>query len=757
MPCKLIFAIFIYMICSFHVIAKEMIPFPQNLSFEGCIKPNNVTQKEMNSTITSLFDHYKQSYLTKAKNTPNGYYISAKGIGEGGATSLTISEAHGYGMMIYPLMAGYDKEAQTIFDGLFRFFKDHPSSINPYNMSWVIDQYESDTASTSAADGDMDIAYGLILAHCQWGSEGDINYLAEAQTLIEKGIKVSNMSRNSHRVLLGDWSSSHKETRSSDWLPNHMRAYAQVAQDSFWDIAADTIYTLIDQITQNYSPNTGLMPDFITGSPAHPDDSSGGTGEPFGDQFGYNACRYPWRIATDYAHYKTPEAQKALDKLTIWLKKASQEDPKNIGSGYKLSGEKRDSTSSLCFIAPFATAAIVDKSHQNFLNKLWAEMTSRQGRDSYNCAINLMSMLLISGNWWIPGTLPHYKAPLDIYLTDTTILENQNSSVLVGSLTTDLFGEGANNRWELLSGDDNFTLNGNNILTDRMFNRAAGDSSFTIRLKTTDSQNISIQKEFTILVRKAGKNILHQTDWKFDMDKYGSTVDTGAALIDEQIEANFYINWSDSKNGYHTFGTIGTAPLKQTLKNTKTIEITYKSDNSFKITLPMEEVTNYAYHFADLPSTWGSWKTVKLTINGSTFRQPSWNGIYLPFDAADINRILIGTNFEGTNGTIAIRSIEVSDFIENQKTGISKAALKTAKALTLEKLTPHTISLTIPQKGEYAVTIYNMLGRRIGIIERELQAGVQTLQWQGASLGVTPVLLQIEGAGHKTIQKRVLQ
>ena len=36
---------------------------------------------------------------------------------------MSVSEGHGYGMMLVAYMAGYDSEAQAIFDNLFRFYK----------------------------------------------------------------------------------------------------------------------------------------------------------------------------------------------------------------------------------------------------------------------------------------------------------------------------------------------------------------------------------------------------------------------------------------------------------------------------------------------------------------------------------------------------------------------------------------------------------------------------------------------------------
>ena len=51
-------------------------------------------------------------------------------------------------------------------------------------MAWA--QYTNGKSpdETSATDGDMDIAYSLLLADKQWGSKGAINYLQSGRDMI---------------------------------------------------------------------------------------------------------------------------------------------------------------------------------------------------------------------------------------------------------------------------------------------------------------------------------------------------------------------------------------------------------------------------------------------------------------------------------------------------------------------------------------------------------------------------------------------
>src|SRR5690606_23482876 len=99
--------------------------------------------------------------------------------------NLTVSEAHGYGMMLAALMAGHDPDARAVFDGMFAFFREHPSLLTPSLMAWYQKtSCGSAQGADSASDGDLDIAFALLLADKQWGSCGPIDYAAEAAAIL---------------------------------------------------------------------------------------------------------------------------------------------------------------------------------------------------------------------------------------------------------------------------------------------------------------------------------------------------------------------------------------------------------------------------------------------------------------------------------------------------------------------------------------------------------------------------------------------
>jgi endo-1,4-beta-D-glucanase Y len=376
-------------------------PFPQSLTFPGCGKPAGISQADLNADTAAFYRYYRERYFRPSLGTPGGgYFIDRPDNYQGGAYK-TISEAHGYGMIILALMAGHDPEARTRLDGFCNFFDRHRSRSNPELMSWVVPQDEGPLANDSATDGDMDIAYALLLAHVQWGSAGAVDYLGKARVLIDKGLKASNLGPG-HRTLLGDWDKNGLNTRSSDWMTGHFRAFHQATGDAVWLHARATAYGLISDLTRSHAPHTGLMPDFVVGDPPRPAPSDF-LERPQDGAYSWNACRVPLRLAADFAHTGSEEARAVLVKTSRWLREATGGDPEAIQAGYALDGSPLSTKSSSAFTAPFLAGCMADPDAGEYLAGGW-KLLGRPG-GYYGDALTLLSMLLVSGNWWAPEPL----------------------------------------------------------------------------------------------------------------------------------------------------------------------------------------------------------------------------------------------------------------------------------------------------------------------------------------------------------------
>ena len=382
-------------------------PFPNHTLYTANhIKPNNYTQAELDNHTRSFYDEWKQEYLKNDCGNTNEYYVLS------GNGAKTVSEAHGYGMMITAYFAGYDANAQTYFDGLYNYYKAHPSNINNSLMDWQ--QTTCNDAPSSdddaASDGDIDIAFSLLLAHAQWGSNEKVNYLGEAINLIN-AIMQDEINQTTWTVKLGDWCDASDPsyfygTRPSDFITDHFRSFSLATNNTNWNNVIDTCYSLIENIQTNYSTTTGLIPDFIINANTTPSPAGANYLEDIYDgDYYYNACRVPWRLGTDYLLNGDLRAKTAINKINTWLMSTSDSNVNNISNGYYLNGTAIYNWNNATFVGPLTVGAMLNTSNQTWLNSLYENLFSNNDLidgDYYSNTIKLLSMIVISGNYWSP-------------------------------------------------------------------------------------------------------------------------------------------------------------------------------------------------------------------------------------------------------------------------------------------------------------------------------------------------------------------
>jgi endo-1,4-beta-D-glucanase Y len=393
------------------VAGEPVRPFPQHVAYaSGSILPNHRTQQQLDDDVRAFYDHWKATYLLEAGQTASGqpFYRVAFGKEEP-RRGTTVSEGQGFGMVIISLMAGYDPEAQIIFDGLWRFARAHPSEIDARLMDWNIP--DTEWGNDSAFDGDADMAYGLLLADSQWGSQGDINYIADAGTLIA-GILESTIGPDSRLPMLGDWIDPAGEDfnqytpRSSDFMMVNFQAYGKATGNPVWDDVAAQSLDVMTSIQQNFSQITGLMPDFIvmaganhTPEPAPADFLEG----PDDGHYYYNAGRVPFRVGSDALLNNVSASRTIVQKISLWAEATTHGDPANFRAGYDLQGNplpNRDYFTTF-FVAPLGVAAMTNPAQQNWLNAVYDSVYD-QHEDYYEDSVTLLCLLVMTGNFWTP-------------------------------------------------------------------------------------------------------------------------------------------------------------------------------------------------------------------------------------------------------------------------------------------------------------------------------------------------------------------
>jgi len=379
-------------------------PFPRHARyFTGSIKPSHVSQTQLDNVVCDFYTQWKKRYLKTLPGKSQSYiWFENKG------NKQCVSEGQGYGMIIVALMAGYDSSAKTVYDNLFRYYRAHPSNKSIYLMAWAQYTNGQDVDSTSATDGDMDIAYSLLLATKQWGNAGPIHYLQEGKAMIN-AIMLHEINHQTWSVLLSDAvesdSKDYYATRSSDFMPAHFKAFEQVTHDTRWGKVIDAGYSLFSTMQARYSPDAGLTPDFIININKNPKPAGPYFLESkYDGYYNYNACRFPWRIATDYLLTGDERSKTMAAKINHWIRTTTNNNTYNLSAGYTLVGNdlKGRYFEALSFIAPFAVSAMTDAKNQAWLNQLWAYLTAFKLKDYdyYDNSIKLLNMIIISGNYW---------------------------------------------------------------------------------------------------------------------------------------------------------------------------------------------------------------------------------------------------------------------------------------------------------------------------------------------------------------------
>jgi len=403
---RYIVPVLLLLCCSMFAFSTPNYPFPQHMTYEGAISPSPYTQAQLDQNTLHYYQEWKKNYLV---HEGNFYRIAT----DKKDKSRTVSEGQGYGMLISAYFAGADKDAQKIFDGLFRFSRAHPSSIVPELTTWQVPEVKGE--SDSAFDGDADIAYALLLADKQWGSNGEINYKKEALKIIDAIMK-HTIGSKSHLPMLGDWVDPNGKqynqytTRSSDFMISHFRTFYAVTKDKRWLKVVHETQKALLQIQSLPHNKTKLVSDFLyyDKTKKHFFPTKKHFLEEEDDSYYYNACRVPWRVGVDALLYNNATSREISRKMLSWIYQNTQKNPQNIKSGYHLDGKVIGGYPSTAFITPFGVAAKSDPKMQHYLDALYDFVKNRQ-QNYYEDSINLLSLLIITNNYWDPATVKTVK------------------------------------------------------------------------------------------------------------------------------------------------------------------------------------------------------------------------------------------------------------------------------------------------------------------------------------------------------------
>jgi len=326
-------------------------------------RPQNIFKGQLDTE----YDNWKARHLVSCSDGSSDVQMRP---GE------SVSEATAYGMLIAVSMG--DKE---LFDRLLRGFEKRK---NPRGMmSWRFAVCGDSWQEGAATDADLDIAMALIIADRKWGS-----YRQIAEPLITALMQYGTSQCNGLLILRpGDnWGGCQDQVdqrlNPSYFAPAYYEVFAKFLpnQADFWtDLIVDS-YRLLDQYQQFFG---GLVPDwsYANGALAGP--------------YGYEACRVPWRMATDFAWHNRDEAKKVLDGIHFYVES-------NGGPG-----NATDQKNS-CFIGGFALTATAksqqstDQWYQEWITSIPQSPDGMVGDNPYyQGTLRVLYLLLASGQFKI--------------------------------------------------------------------------------------------------------------------------------------------------------------------------------------------------------------------------------------------------------------------------------------------------------------------------------------------------------------------
>jgi endo-1,4-beta-D-glucanase Y len=344
----------------------EEYPFPQNFKFPYGFMPSTFK--------TANFE----SWYTKYKSQNHLLIDCNGGIRTGSEnTNTTKVESMGWAMIIAAYMG--DK---TDFDGLYKYYK---SKLQNHGMMAWQTNCGGIISSGSASDGDLDVAFSLVVASWQWGG----TYKDEAIKTIKTVKKLITNCSGSSVVMGGAGYGGCNETDISYYTPAFFRAFAEISGDEAWTKLADDTYTVLNN---GANSNTGLVPDWQNFNGGN---ASGGRNH----SYAYDACRVPWRMALDYLWNGNEKAHAWCKKISDWAFKIG---PKNIKAGYTLEGSPTSSYHNMSFTGGFAVAAMCNSQE---IADAFGEELARMSFDTYwyHAFLGTCYMMTMTGNMWHPS------------------------------------------------------------------------------------------------------------------------------------------------------------------------------------------------------------------------------------------------------------------------------------------------------------------------------------------------------------------
>lgn len=202
--------------------------------------------------------------------------------------------------MSYGLMIAVQLDKKDVFDKLWRWAKANmqmqDGKMKGY-FKWSVSPDGVRGAYGAASDGELYFITSLIFASNRWGNSTGIDYLKEAQYILDSAMgKEGQPKLIDEATKLITFVPGANYTDPSYHIPAFYEVWAKYAKDGRSDYWNECAKASREYLHKAIHPVTGLNPDY-----SNYDGSLMKTGRTLGDVFRYDSWRVPMNIALDYS------------------------------------------------------------------------------------------------------------------------------------------------------------------------------------------------------------------------------------------------------------------------------------------------------------------------------------------------------------------------------------------------------------------------------------------------------------------------
>lgn len=211
------------------------------------------------------------------------------------------SEGMSYGMMI-----AVQLDKKEMFDRLWRWsrhYMQHREGALKGYFRWSCGIDGTPNSQGPASDGELYFITSLIFASNRWGNESGIDYLSEAQFILNSSMDKTGedgvtplIHPEQQLITFVPTGFGAGFTDPSYHLPAFYEVWARWAEDGRADYWRECARKSRDYLKKVIHPETGLNPDY-----SHYDGSLLNSRHIIGDAFRFDSWRVPMNIALDYS------------------------------------------------------------------------------------------------------------------------------------------------------------------------------------------------------------------------------------------------------------------------------------------------------------------------------------------------------------------------------------------------------------------------------------------------------------------------